>query len=135
MGNSKHSTKDIFAAINSIRRNIIQRFHNLEIGVRVHADAEPTRTSMTIEVSNIETDAILCVFEIPRILDIEDSGDTLVILNDTTLPAITLVSDGNSTMKCNREIPGQYDTDINGHVLYTDDIAAVIAAEIKATAG
>lgn len=131
MNSSKHSTRDIFAAINAIKRSFDNRAHNPGIDVRAQVSAEPTRTSMTLEVFNIETDAILCVFEIPRILDIEDSGDTLGILNDTTLPAITWVSDGTSTIECRRELPGQYDTDINGHVLYADEISAAMYEEIK----
>lgn len=134
MNSSKHATKDIFAAINAIKRSFDNRAHNPGIDVRAQVSAEPTRTSMTIEVFNIETDAILCVFEIPRILDIEDSGDTLVILNDTKVPAITRVSDGTSTIEYRRELPGQYDTDINGPVLYTDEIALALYEEISSFA-
>lgn len=131
MNSSKHTTRDIFAVIESVKRSLDRRAHNPHIDVRAHVNAESTRTSMTIEVFNTETDDVLCVFEIPRILDIEDSGDTLGILNDTTLPAITWVSDGTSTIECRRELPGQYDTDINGHVLYADEIAAAMYEEIK----
>lgn len=131
MSNSKHSSRDIFAVIESIKRSLDRRAHAIHIDVRAHVNAESTRTSMTIEVFNIETDDVLCVFEIPRILDIEDSGDTLGILNDTTLPAITWVSDGTSTIEYRRELPGHYDTDINGHVLSADEIAAAMYEEIK----
>lgn len=134
MSNSKHSTRDIFAAIESIKRSLDRRAHNAHIDVRAHVNAESTRTTMTIEVFIMETDDVLCVFEIPRILDIEDSGDTLVILNDTKVPAITRVSDGTSTIEYRRELPGQYDTDIHGHVLYTDEIALAIYEEIKSFA-
>lgn len=134
MSNSKHSSRDIFAAIESIKRSLDRRAHNAHIDVRAHVNAESTRTTMTIEVFIMETDDVLCVFEIPRILDIEDSGDTLVILNDTKVPAITRVSDGTSTIEYRRELPGQYDTDINGPVLYTDEIALALYEEISSFA-
>lgn len=134
MSNSKHSSRDIFAAIESIKRSLDRRAHNAHIDVRAHVNAESTRTAMTIEVFIMETDDVLCVFEIPRILDIEDSGDTLVILNDTKVPAITRVSDGTSTIEYRRELPGQYDTDINGPVLYTDEIALALYEEISSFA-
>ena len=134
MSNSKHSSRDIFAVIESIKCILDRRAHTTYIDVRAHVNAESTRTSMTIEVFNIETDAILCVFEIPRILDIEDSGDTLVILNDTKVPAITRVSDGTSTIEYRRELPGQYDPDIQGHVIFTSDIVTVMYEEIKSFA-
>lgn len=134
MSNSKHSSRDIFAVIESIKCILDRRAHTTYIDVRAHVNAESTRTSMTIEVLTIETDAILCVFEIPRILDIEDSGDTLVILNDTKVPAITRVSDGTSTIEYRRELPGQYDPDILGHVIFTSDIVTVMYEEIKSFA-
>lgn len=134
MSNSKHSSHDIFAVIESVKRSLHRRSHNAHLDVRAHVNAESTRTSMSIEVFDIETDAILCVFEIPRILVIEDSGDTLVILNDAEVPAITRVSDGTSTIEYRRELPGQYDSDINGHVIYTDEIAALMYEEIKSFA-
>lgn len=134
MSNSKHSSRDIFAAIESIKRSLDRRAHNAHIDVRAHVNAESTRTTMTIEVFIMETDDVLCVFDIPRILDIEDSGDTLVILNDTKVPAITRVSDGTSTIEYRRELPGQYDTDINGPVLYTDEIALALYEEISSFA-
>ena len=134
MSNSKHSSRDIFAAIESIKRSLDRRAHNAHVDVRAHVNAESTRTTMTIEVFIMETDDVLCVFEIPRILDIEDSGDTLVILNDTKVPAITRVSDGTSTIEYRRELPGQYDTDINGPVLYTDEIALALYEEISSFA-
>lgn len=134
MSNSKHSSRDIFATIESIKRSLDRRAHAIHIDVRAHVNAEPTRTAMTIEVFNTETDDVLCVFEIPRILEIEDSGDTLGILNDTEVPAITRVSDGTSTIEYRRELPGQYDSDINGHVIYTDEIATLMYEEIKSFA-
>lgn len=134
MSNSKHSSRDIFAVIESVKRSLDRRAHAIHIDVRAHVNAESTRTSMTIEVFNTETDAVLCVFEIPRILDIEDSGDTLGILNGTPVPAITLVSDGTSTIECHRELPGQHDSDINGPVLYTDEIALALYEEISSFA-
>jgi len=134
MNSSKHTTRDIFAVIESVKRSLDRRAHNPHIDVRAHVNAESTRTSMTIEVFNTETDDVLCVFEIPRILDIEDSGDTLGILNDTKVPAITRVSDGTSTIEYRRELPGQYDSDINGHVIYTDEIALALYEEISSFA-
>lgn len=131
MSNSKHSSRDIFAVIESIKCILDRRAHTTYIDVRAHVNAESTRTSMTIEVFNTETDDVLCVFEITRILDIEDSGDTLVILNDTKVPAITRVSDGTSTIEYRRELPGQYDPDIQGHVIFTSDIVTVMYEEIK----
>lgn len=131
MGNSKHSSRDIFAAIKAIKRSFASRVQSPKFGVRARVYAAPTYTAMTIEVFNNRTDAVHCVFEIPQILEIEDSGNTLGILKNLPFPTITRVSDGTSTIECHREITGQYDEDLNGETLSADDIAAAMCEEIK----
>lgn len=124
MSKSKHPALDIFAAIYSFKRQFHRLAQDPNLSVRAHASAEPTHTSLTLEVfKNIKGDT-LCVIEIPHILRIEDSGDSLVVLKQSRLPAITLVSDGTSTVECRQELPTYFDDDINGETISSDVIAA-----------
>ena len=124
MSKSKHPALDIFAAIYSFKHQFNRLAQDPNLSVRAHASAEPTHTSLTLEVfKNIKGDT-LCVIEIPHILRIEDSGDSLVVLKQSRLPAITLVSDGTSTVECRQELPTYFDDDINGETISSDVIAA-----------
>lgn len=124
MSKSKHPALDIFSAIYSFKRQFHRLAQDPNLSVRAHANAEPTHTSLTLEVfKNIKGDT-LCVIEIPHILRIEDSGDSLVVLKQSRLPAITLVSDGTSTVECRQELPTYFDDDINGETISSDVIAA-----------
>lgn len=135
MANSMHPAIDIFTVVYAIKRHFNRLAHDPNLSVRAYATAEATRSSLTVEVvRHITGDSKgvpVCVVEIPRILEIHDSGDTIVTLKDSRVPAITLVSDGTSTVECRRELPTYFDEDINGDALSSDEIAAAMYEQIE----